>query len=102
MPAPPPFPLLFEVEVLVLELDVDKLRLGFIGGAASGTTVVFAKIISVVVASEFAVFEGAVAEEEVDDVDVVVVDVDVVVVAVDGGTALKLYFAYVATLASPP
>jgi len=95
VPAPPPFPLLFEVEVLVLELDVDKLRLGFIGGVASGTTVVFAKIISVVVASEFAVFEGAVAEEEVDDVDVVVV-------AVDGGTALKLYFAYVATLASPP
>lgn len=56
---------------------------------------VCANVVLVVVAADAAVFE-AVAEEEVDDEDVV--DVDEVV----GGTALKLYVAYVAALASPP
>jgi len=91
--------LLFEVDLLVLELEVYEVWLGLSDWVASGITVVFAKVIFVVVAAELALSDAAAAEDEVAAL-VSVGDVDVVEAV--GGTALKLYVAYVATLASPP
>lgn len=85
--------------MLVLELEVYEVWLGLSDWVASGITVVFAKVIFVVVAAELALSDAAAAEDEVAAL-VSVGDVDVVEAV--GGTALKLYVAYVATLASPP
>lgn len=83
----------------MLELEVYEVWLGLSDWVASGITVVFAKVIFVVVAAELALSDAAAAEDEVAAL-VSVGDVDVVEAV--GGTALKLYVAYVATLASPP